>query len=94
MVDAGTASQVQRAARRRYYDDLDAALNDYRSHSRHRARAQAIAATVDYEHIWIPPSNGYIALAHNGRVVVWLYRNFADVWTRAGVRREFFEDGP
>ena len=61
---------------RTYYDTLDQAMEALGSAVDDRRQIRAAMATVDYDTIWIPYSESYIALGKNGYAVAWVHRTF------------------
>lgn len=70
--------------RRRRFETLDSAMQEFQSPLENRPRLREIAATLDFDDIWIPASQSYIALAGAGGVVAYFAKGYADLRSPAG----------
>jgi hypothetical protein len=68
---------------RRYYDDLDLALEAFRAPLENRRLIKAELRHVEHDAIWLPYSASYVALGLDGRGVAWTGKTY--VVPRPGV---------
>lgn len=77
---------------RRYFDTLDDAFEAFghRSDEAKRLIREAVAG-VEYDAIWIPASESYIALASGNRASAWIGKGYVDCQGRQLVELPWFE---
>lgn len=63
---------------RTYHADLDAAFASYQQPVETRALVKQFLAGVDWDEIWTPYSNSYIALGRAGRGVAWIHKTYVE----------------
>ena len=68
---------------RRYFDDLDRALEAFRAPLENRALIKAELRGVEHDSIWLPYSGSYVALGLEGRGLAWTGKTY--VVPRPGV---------
>ena len=59
---------------RTYYDNLEDAMRAFGTYASTKELVRSAVKNVDYDSIWIPYSNSYIALGRNGLGVGWILR--------------------